>query len=1087
MGILVKTAVLAWLVTAVTLAVFLAGILPNQKRTFLDNLESKARGIAVSLHDIAAGAVMTEDFSVVVDHCLVMLTNDETIEYLVLVRHDGFALIHTRDGWRNTTLEGAWRPADRLEFARMLSPPFLDGEAFHYSRPFDYSGIEWGWIHIGLSLETYRENVKDSYRRTFWMAGLGLLIGLVASIVYARLLVAPIIRLRGAARSLADGNLEARADVRTGDELEILADSFNSMAHAIQDREGRLTDQSKQLARFVTRKPFHEGDVEEAARLICRTNTRLLGVDRVSVWLLNTEKMAGECVGISRAGNDDPCSAPSFPCAGNEPFFNALKSSRILSVVDASADPRTSCLVEQNEARTETLSVMDAPVRIGEDIVGIVCHAQEDGPRHWTADEENYAASTADLMAMAIVSRERRKVREDLVAAKEAAEAASEAKSQFLANMSHEIRTPLNGVIGMLQLIGRGRLDNKQTRNVSEALSAAETLTTVLGDVLDFSKIESGLLELDSAEFTLRDAIYRSVRLFAKETEEKGLELGYSVAQDAPNKVFGDSIRLQQILINLVGNAVKFTDEGEVFVQCDVVERSERDLALRFVVTDTGSGIPEAARQAIFESFSQGDSSMVRRHGGTGLGLSIAQHLVRLMNGEIKVMSEEGEGSRFEFTVVLGKRSDASESTKIRRLIPLEMRVLVVGNTATSRSVIRNSLEGWGCSVDEVRDASGAMRTLDQPPGNVPAVRLVVVDAGIVGTNGLELSKLIRSRHGRDSIGIVLLSGFEPPEAEELDRYGVDAVIPKPVRSSSLFDAIISIVHNEGVGCETTSESSSRKAGDAAGLETTSKSAPQTVEADAGKGRVLLVEDNEISREVATEIVAFLGYDCSSLTSGVDAADTVMNGEYDLVLMDCQMPVVDGYEATRAIRRAESEAALGRRIPIVALTAHTVSDELNRCLEAGMDDYLSKPVHIEVLGKMLAKWLPQRSGDGTSESGLATGTEGDSLDFLDTVADRCCGDRDLALELVRIYVSQSGADLTAMSSAIRADDSDTLKDLAHRLKGAAGNLGFDDAMDIASELEERAARRDLDVVAPLVEQLRDLVDEIENTLPRGTV
>jgi len=1068
MGILAKTALLAWLVNAVTVAVLIAGILPNQKRTFLNNLESKARGVAVSLHDVAAGAVMAEDFSVVVDHCMAMLADDETIEYLVLVRHDGFALIHNRDGWENSTLEAKWHPAERHPTAGISPPTFSKKEAFHYSRPFEYSGLEWGWIHIGLSLETYRMNVKDSYRRTFWIAAIGLLLCFGASIVHARLLVAPIIRLRRAAESLADGKLEARADVRTGDELEILADSFNSMANAIQDREGRLREQSKQLTQLVTRKPFHDGNVEEAARLICRTNMQLLGVDRASVWLLDMEKMTGDCVGINRAGNDDPCSAASFPGAGNRPFFSAIKSSRILSVVDASENPLTSCLVKFGGVQIEALSVLDAPIRIGEEIVGIVCHEEEGGRRHWTADEENYAASTADLMAMAMAGRERRRAREDLVAAKEAAETASEAKSQFLANMSHEIRTPLNGVIGMLQLIGRERLDDKQMRYVSEALNAAEMLTTVLGDVLDFSKIESGCIELDPAEFTLRDAVDRSVRLFSKTTEEHGLELGYSVAQDVPDNVFGDSKRLQQILINLVGNAVKFTDEGEIFVQCDVVKRTESDVALRFVVTDTGPGIPESARQSIFESFSQGDSSMVRRYGGTGLGLSIAQHFVRLMGGEINVASEVGKGTRFEFTVVLGKSSDASGSTEIRRLIPLSIRVLVATESSPTSRVVRNCLEAWGCTVEEARDAAEVMRILDQPAGMPAVVRLAVVDTRFADTTGLELSERIRSRIGRGSIGIVLLSGLEPPDAEELDRSGADEVVPKPVRSSDLFNAIVSIIHGTAVDRGTTSES-----------------APRNGEEAAGKNHVLLVDDTEINREVAREMLAYLGYDCTSLSSGEGAADSVMTEKYDLVLMDCQMPDVDGYEATRAIRRAESAAGSGRRIPIVALTAHTLSDDLKRCLDAGMDDHLSKPTGIEGLGEMLAKWLPP-SGGGTKESGPSAGSEGNVSNPMDMVTQRCCGDRNLALELVRIFVSQTDADLKGMGSAIRSDDPGALEGLAHRLRGAAGNLSFDDVMDIASELEERAARRDLDDVAPLVEQLQDLVNGIENTCLRET-
>jgi len=1068
MGIFVKTALLSWLVAAVTLAVLVAGVLPDQRRTFLSNLESKARGVAVSLHDIAAGAVVTEDFSEVVDHCMGMLTGDATIDHLVLVRNDGFALIHTRTGWRNTTLDPEWYPNSREETKRIFQPFFLDKEVFHYSRPFDYSGIEWGWIHVGLSLDAYQENLDRAYKRTGWLAAFCLLIGLAVSIIYARLLVAPILRLRRAVQRVADGDLNTRADVKTGDEVEVLADAFNAMTQTVQDRENRLRSQSRHLAGLVTETAFQDGHVEEAAQLICSANAETLGIRRAGVWLFSEDMNTLERLALyDRSPADDTIGAV-IARDGHEPYFEALQRLRVLSVTRASTDDRTACLEDSYLRPLDITSMMDAPIRMGDRIVGVICHEQNPEIRDWTVDEENYAGSTADLMAMALISRDRRLVREELLAAKNTAEAANRAKSQFLANMSHEIRTPINGAMGMLQLLEREDLTGKQRRYVTGALNAADTLLTVIGDVLDFSKIEAGHFELNCIDFSLREAVDRSVRIFARKAEEKGIELSYSIAPDLPDEMHGDPKRLQQILINLVGNAVKFTDAGEVHVGCRFADLRDDYVTLGFVVRDTGPGIPEGMVETIFDSFAQGDASMGRVHGGSGLGLSIARHLIALMDGSITVDSEVDEGSTFSFDVRLILQPGYEGDSLIPRVIPDNLRLLVVDDSESARRVVSENATAWGCQVEEAADGADAIEKLHWSLASSTPFSVVLIDAKLAGNDGLRLARIIHDNESLGPIQLILLGGFEAPPDAMLTSSGITAVVPKPVRPSDLFNALTTVTH---VGSE-----------DPSPLRSTT---PLPGSTSSGR-RVLLVEDNEINREVAYEMITFLGHSCTCLTDGADAAQAVSTGRYDVVLMDCQMPVVDGYVATSQIREMERAKNPACRTPVVALTAHTSAGELERCLDAGMDDYLSKPIRPSVLAEMLAKWLddtptvvnPDRC-PALPDSDRHGNELADGPGIETVIIEHCCGNRSLAAKLVKTFLSQSAVDLKTMERSIATRDAEQLFKAAHRLKGAAGNLGLSDCARVALALEESGRTNVLSDVQTLIDELHTYMEKIE--------
>lgn len=1062
MGILAKTALLSWLVTIITMALFVAVILPSQKRTFLENLESKAHGVSVSLQDIAASSVVTEDYSVVVDHCLEVLAGDETIEHLVLTRNDGFGLIHTQDGWRSEQMGGHWYPRSRITTYGISRPDFLDTDVFLYSRPFDYSGIEYGWIHVGLSLDAYRANVKASYARTAWLAVFCISMGLVASVFYAKRIVTPILQLRQAAQRVADGDLSSRARVESGDEVEALARAFNSMTQAVQDREARVRAQNLQLAALVTEKALHSGDIIEAARRITEASAETLGVERVGVWLYNDDQSALECLDQFNLSDKTHSQGATLTRYGHEKYFTTLEDTRVIAASDAETDPQTSCLTDSYLHPSNISSLLHAAIRIGGRVAGVVCHEHVRERRDWTLEEENFAGSIAVLLALALEARDRSAAQDELLAAKEAAEAASEAKSQFLANMSHEIRTPINGVMGMLQLLEKNDLPDRQKRYVTSALNSAGTLLTVIGDVLDFSKIEAGHFELDHCDFAFREALDSAVRLFAGKAESQGIELSYVVAPEVPDEVVGDSSRFQQVLINLVGNAVKFTNEGEVHVDVRLAERTGKDAVIRISVRDTGLGIHPNQRQTIFKSFAQGDASMRRHHGGTGLGLAISRHLVTLMDGEIGVESEPGKGSTFTFTARLELQENVSPRPTERSVGTRGLRVLVVDDSDTARQVICQHARTWSCNVGEAANASDALSELKRAAAAGTPYEFVLIDNHMPGIDGFRLSELLGEDEVFQSLRLILLSGLSVPSEDRLRKSGFAGVVSKPVRASDLYDTIVTVANGPLQPSPSTHDS-------------------EEIESDAapGSARILLVEDNEINREVAREMIEMLGHTCESLPTGAKALDAVASGRYDLVLMDCQMPGVDGYEATEQIREWETKRESRVHIPIIALTAHAMKGDRDRCLLAGMDDYLSKPLQAAELAEALARWLSAELAQAPPETEAARAKP--KLDAADMVGSvlleaavvkRCGGNRTLAARLLRQFVVQTTEDLTTLGQAADGGDAGHLVKAAHRLKGAAGNLGLRESELAAAELEEAARSGKIDVAYRLVATLQ---------------
>jgi PAS domain S-box-containing protein len=857
--ILLHTATLSWLLVIFTLGIFVAVTLPYQKRVILENMTSQAQSIAASISQVTATAIVAEDYSSAIDHCMRVVRDSPSLRYVVITRKDGFSLVATRGGWRRVQVEGPRASGGvREPTRRFLRSDIVGEDVFQYSLPFDYSGIEWGWIHIGLSLGGYRADLRELYTRTILLGILCVGVALAASFLFARRLTRPIATLDAVTQRVAAGDLTAKAEVSSGDELERLAESFNRMTEALRRSKGELS-----AAKEYTEDIFRS--LNDAV-VVVGTDGTIKAVNAAALRMLGygDEELLGQPIGKVLAEGEAadlclPQVAGEGSPAGSERVYVTKQGSRIPVLFSVSP-------LQSDEGRASSLA------------------------------------------CVAVDITERKRAEATLRKAKEDAEAANRAKSQFLANMSHEIRTPMNGVLGMTDLLLATDLSETQRRYAETAHFSGKKLLEVLNDILDFSKIEAGKLALRKADFDLAETTREVVDLFSAQAAEKGLELVHRVDERVPSTLQGDPNRIHQILSNLVGNAVKFTERGRVSVDVRSFGGSGRVTLLRIEVRDTGIGIAFEDQIGIFDPFFQADASAARRHGGTGLGLAISKQLVEMMGGELGVTSEPGKGSTFWLT------------------LPLE------------RSANQDSLVG-----------------------------------------------------------------ARPPDAP-------------------------------GVGRR---------------LE----------------GRVLLAEDNPVNQEVARAMLEALGLEVTIVGNGRRAIEALSEARYDLVLMDCQMPEMDGYEATRVIRESgpamPPQARGETTMPIIALTAHAMQGVREECLAAGMNDYISKPFNQAELEKILRRWLTtDRSTRAAAPARSEPHPKAPVLDpeVLENLRKLDHpGKPSLVARIAQAYLDDTPSRLESLRIAVEASDSDGIRLAAHALKSSSLNVGARAVGELCRALEARAS------------------------------